>query len=76
MDNSLSLQAELSEGLGGRRALILQSSEEPVIEINHSSCESEDAIVVEERPLREIVQGLTASSKASPVKKDLSFDNN
>jgi hypothetical protein len=48
-------------------------SDEPVLEINHSSCES-DEIVVEERPLRDIVKGLSASSKASYAKKDLVFD--
>lgn len=44
---------------------------------NGSSCESdyEDcAVVVEERPDQEIVQGLTASSKNSPVLKDLTLE--
>jgi len=31
-------------------------SEEPVLEINHSSCES-DEMIIEERPLREIIKG-------------------
>ena len=35
--------------------------------------EEGDALVVEERPLREII---SASSKLSPVKKDLTFDKN
>lgn len=52
--------------------------DEPVPEaINGSSCESDNedcAIVVEERPMQEIVQGLTASSKNSPVLKDLTFE--
>ena len=41
-------------------------------EINNSSCESDDsAIIVEERPLRDII---SATAKISPVKKDLLFD--
>lgn len=58
-------------------ALIQQTSEEPVIEIAHSSCESDDdAIIIEERPITEIInnKGFTAS-KNSPVKKDLTFDS-
>ena len=50
--------------------------DEPVPEIvNGSSCESDEdqAIVVEERPMQEIVNGLVTSTKHSPVKKDLTF---
>ena len=35
--------------------LLPETSEEPVPEINNSSCESEEALVVEERPLKDIV---------------------
>ena len=48
-------------------------SEEPVLEINHSSCES-DEMIIEERPLREIIKGYSVSFKSSPAKKDLTFD--
>ena len=37
--------------------------------------DDKDAIIVEERPLREINTELS-SSKASPVRKDLNFDSN
>lgn len=55
---------------------MLRMSEEPVVEINHSSNESDDAdaLVVEEHPLREIIQELSTSSKNSPVKKELKFN--
>ena len=44
-------------------------------EINNSSWESENSddstIIVEERPLKDII---SATAKLSPVKKDLTFD--